>query len=432
MKIHLHRTPLSAVVLTALVILGMIFLYSKLVRHGYAPGWERQHAREAIAGGASTSTLQVSSPSETERQGGTLHHSSGPIGSLPSSRELTKEFLSQRLANLIAKFKAGGMTRDETLSALNELRDLLKKADRSASVPALLEFLSSGEDASTGIRFRVGRAGSLAEPPTMRVAALDWLGQVDATTSGWQARSILDVMSSADECALALRNVVWADPARQQEAYLAEKVDTLFSRTDWLQNPTAGFAESFDFAVYLGREKDYLKMAGLMANPSLKHFNGAAFVSMDWMTIRQPEKFLSLLADRNLGWTGEQVTRAELMARADPREDTQLRSLEAYFARPDITAKEAQAFANLFPNHNLSSGNRLATSVSSSAQRTLAQSAAIDLAALELLRKWEANLNVNNDLRARLPMLRKRLERHAESIKRASLESGFQPAQFNR
>ena len=60
--------------------------------------------------------------------------------------------------------------------------------------------------------------------------------------SGEAARQILASSDSADEWAVALRNYYRQN--QPPDAYFVARVGEAFSRENWLQNPSAGLAES--------------------------------------------------------------------------------------------------------------------------------------------------------------------------------------------
>jgi hypothetical protein len=262
-------------------------------------------------------------------------------------------------------------------SELTDLHSQLQKLPRREAVRQLLEFLNSGTDAGTGLPFEVGRGGWLTTAPTLRVAALDWLGEFDPAAAADAARQILASSDSADEWALALRNYYRQN--QPPDAYFVARVGEEFSRENWLQHPSAGLAESLDFPVAIGGSEGLVVLQGLLQrSPALRW---AALAALDAWVLEQRATAIPLLVASSADGLDE-ASRAALLSRADIRDDAQRQAIESYLASGGVPDAAKAEFLRQFPNQNMIAGNRLVTAVR---PMTLQESAQLDAAALQFV-----------------------------------------------
>ena len=89
----------------------------------------------------------------------------------------------------------------------------------------------------------------------MRTFLMDELGTISqeagTTDAAEVARATLDTKGSADEWAMAMRNLAWADPDGSK-SLLAAKARELIEYAPWQAAPSGGYLEAFDAAAYAG------------------------------------------------------------------------------------------------------------------------------------------------------------------------------------
>lgn len=272
--------------------------------------------------------------------------------------------------------------------ALEELRRSLAGGDKNEASAAIRKFLDSKADASTGLGFKIGSHGMLTEAPTLRTYLLDYLGQVDPAAAADYARVILSSKDSPDEWAVALRNLALGDTSPAAHALLEQKTGELLSYGAWQQNPSTGYLEAFDAAVYLGGTDLIPALTGLARlqdNPAVAH---AAFLALDRSVINDPTTLLTALLAQPELLQGREQTRADYFARGDVRDPQQRQLVENYLLSPQTTAAELQQFAGVFPNANYMISQNLLTPTPTPDTANLAGR---DAASLNAVQQWQAD-----------------------------------------
>ncbi len=268
--------------------------------------------------------------------------------------------------------------------ALARLKQTIHAASPSEAAAALISALESGEDGPTGLAFVVGPDGVMDETPTWRTALLDLLGQTEPWEAADYGRRIFATTGSSDEYALALRNLAWSDRG-DLTGELGAHFRGMISRSEWRQQPTRGFLEAFDIAVITGSVGELGGMvqgsAGLESAESR-----AAFVALDRIMLRDPDLLVEEFA-RNPSFLAQApMHRASLLSRLDMRESTQAQFLANYLLRPGLSAEELEYFADLFPNGNRFTSNRLVTSAEPGGG--IQEMKAVDTSAHRVLSAW--------------------------------------------
>ncbi len=235
----------------------------------------------------------------------------------------------------------GHGTREQNLGALAELRHLLDTADRPAAIAAIKDFLLSGRDSATGLDFAVGPGGILNESPSLRVFLLDELGDLSPAAALPISQQILQTKTSADEWAISLRNVAWADPASRP--YLDQKVTEMLTYQPWMQNPSGGFLESFDVAVYAQAVNLAPVLDSYLADQTSALWQASA-VTLDRLAQYAPEQLLSTLNDQPTLLSTNPGLRSDYFAKAQLSDPAQLAAVETYLARSDVTVAEKNRF----------------------------------------------------------------------------------------
>jgi hypothetical protein len=235
---------------------------------------------------------------------------------------------------------------------LEELSATLAAMPANEAVAAVRQYLDSKTDASTHLGFKVGKNGLLDDAPTLRIFLLDELARLDPAAAADYAKIILAGKDSPDEWAVALRNLARGDTSNGGRALLEQKTSEMIQYEPWQQNPSTGFLEALDTAVYLGSTSLIPTLTDLVKrqdNPAVAH---ASYLALDRLVINNPTTTLTvLLADPNL-MQGREATRANYFARADVRDPQQKQVLENYLLNPQTGTAEIEAFAGIFPNAN--------------------------------------------------------------------------------
>jgi hypothetical protein len=228
-----------------------------------------------------------------------------------------------------------------TPSELLAFRQALLEGDPAAAIAQIRAFLATGKDVSTGFAFSLGQGGVLERAPTLRLLLLDVLGQLSRKARTADAadvsKEILSEKKSADEWAIAVRNVAWHDP--QSGAFLASKFSEMFHYDSWRREPSSGFLEAFDAAVFSRQVSVMATLNDALQDPMVD-LQRAAAVALDRLAESAPlEVMLKLNAQPEM-FAEHPFLRADWFAKADLRESAQRAAFEAYLARPDVTMAE--------------------------------------------------------------------------------------------
>lgn len=280
-------------------------------------------------------------------------------------------------------------------------------------------FLAGGADGPTGEGFRVGPGGSLREAPTWRVAALDGLGAADPARAAAVARAILENSSSPDEWAVALRNYgrTLAEPGTDD--FFNDRIDALLGNHAWRAEPTGGFLEAFDAAVYSGHPRwagALLEIHREAANPAVRR---ASAVGFEGLAAHQPLAVSQALAEARGPDGAWDLLEVSALARLDPRVEAEREALWNGISSLPMEGEATDYFFTLFPNANLFVGDFLLTRAP---QKSLREQAALDAAALSAVRAWQSEV-ADPNLRGRLGALADYLAAHVE----AARAHGFLP-----
>jgi len=150
----------------------------------------------------------------------------------------------------------------------------------------------------------------------------------------------------------------------------------------------------------------------------------ASLLSLDRLMISNPEAFgRQMLASDKLNVLPG-GTRAQLLARLDPRYEVQLTQIKEYLGRTDVPAEEFKRFMEIFPNHNLAVAPALVTPLRTSF-RSLQDGALVDLAALKAVERWVGGGGLSASARQHINVLQKRLQLCREVIDGAVARGEF-------
>src|SRR6185369_3033685 len=116
--------------------------------------------------------------------------------------------------------------------------------------------------------------------------------------------------------------------------------------------PSTGFREAFDVAVYLGGANLLPELTALVRRTDNQAVSHAAFLALDRLAISDPAAVLNKLQTQPELMQGREVTRANYFARADAGDAQQKVALENYLLNPQLNSAELNTFAGLYPNAN--------------------------------------------------------------------------------
>ncbi len=298
--------------------------------------------------------------------------------------------------------------------AMAALRQALSDGSTNLTPAAIRRFLDTRVDAPTGQGFKPAGKGPLAEAPTLRTFLLDQLTSLDPAAAAEYARTILGSPDSPDEWAVALKSLALGDTSPAGRQLLEQKTAELLRNDSWQQNPSTGYLEAFDTAVFLGGTNLAPALTDLVRkqdNPAVAH---AAYLALDRLVINDTADLLAALqADPGL-MQGREATRANYFARADVRDPLQRQVLESYLLDPRIGAAELAQFAGLFPSANYMISQNLLTPTPTPDRASLT---ARDATSLQTVQDWLADPRFTK-LQPQLQRVKQRLEDFARQAGR--------------
>jgi hypothetical protein len=187
--------------------------------------------------------------------------------------------------------------REQTLATLQELHQKLSHLSTPDVVNAIGQFLDTRQDAPTGLGFVLEGDGQLAEAPSLRVFLLDWLAQIDPSTAAEDAGKVLAAMDSADEWAVALRNLARVRNTPEARDFLSGRMRALLQHEPWRRAPLTGYLEAFDLAVFLGGTNLMPSLAELARQPESPALAHAAYLALDRLVIADPATALAAVKE---------------------------------------------------------------------------------------------------------------------------------------
>jgi hypothetical protein len=321
----------------------------------------------------------------------TIPEISTPVAATAKSNDVFEDFLDRL------------QKRQVTPGQLLAFRKALLEGDPAIVIPAIRAFLATGKDVSTGLAFQLGEGGELEGAPTLRLLLLDVLGQLSRKTRTADAasvsREILADKKSSDEWTIALRNLAWCEP--QSRAFLASKFSEMIRYEPWRTQPSGGFLEAFDVAVFSGQVNvmEPLNEALQAPQPEMQR---AAAMALDRLAESAPLDVMQKLNSQPQMFADHPYLRADWFAKADMREPAQRAQFEVYLARPDVALSEKGKALKALASPGQFISENLLTNPPSPTDDT-AREAAVLAAATDWYRRFP-------ELAAPLAILRERLE----------------------
>lgn len=298
----------------------------------------------------------------------------------------TKPVAPQPSADAISPvmdFLGGAPQPADVRSRLQELKQSLAAMPKDEAIALIREFLSRGNDRTTGLSFEIASDGSLTEWPTFRTFLLDALLAIDPAAAAALSREILSKPTSADEWALALRNVgrVENDPG-----FLRSKTEELIINPGWQADPSIGYLNAFDVLVHIESTASTPLLSSLIQRKDRRDLAHAGFLTLDRLVQRQPVEELSRLrSDTALQRIRPEMV-AQQFARADLRDPAQQALVKTWLLDPARKPAELRAFSGVYPNNNRFVSNNLLTRETAQTGDDLA---AHDREALAVITRWQ-------------------------------------------
>lgn len=278
---------------------------------------------------------------------------------------------------------------DETLSAdsLSQLRSELHSMEKVRAVEVIRSFLRGGRDRSTGMEFEISDGGNLKSWPTLRVFLLDVVAAIDPAAAMEISREILAKPTSADEWALALRNIGRSGRTPDSDAFLRIKTSELIHNPAWQSQPSIGYFQAFDLLVHTeATSESPLLSSMIQRGGERKDLAHAAFLTLDRLVQRKPADMLQRLSVDTALRESHPEMAAQQFARADLRDPAQKVIVERWLLDPTRTSRELHAFAGVFPNQNRFVSKNLLTNSPPVSEADLA---ALDREVLSIIRHWQ-------------------------------------------
>lgn len=256
------------------------------------------------------------------------------------------------------------------------------------AVAEIRSFLESGEDRATGLGFEIGGDGNLTGWPTLRVFLLDLLKGIDPAAAARISREVLESPTTADEWALALRNVAKGEDAPGTRDFLRTKTEELIRNPAWQEKPSFGYLNAFDVLVHTRATESAPLLSDIVQRKDRSDLAHAGFLALDRLTQREPVDMLTRLkADSALHASRPEMV-AQQFARADLRVEAQRELVKGWLLDPARTELELRTFAETYPNNNQMVSNNLLTTELPVAGGDLARH---DREVLALVRGWRSD-----------------------------------------
>lgn len=304
----------------------------------------------------------------------------------------------------------------EISDSLASLREKLSAKPRSEAVAEIEVFLRKGKDRKTGLILKFGEGGEIEGWPTLRVFLLDLLLELDPKAAARISREILSSKTSADEWAIALRNVAKGERIGGNRDYLRTRAEDLITNPEWQAQPSVGYLNAFDVLVYTEATESSPLLSGLIQRKDRHDLAHASFLTLDRLVQLQPLDMLTRLKDdRALQESRPEMT-AQQFARADLRDTSQQEIVKLWLLDPSRTQIQLHHFSAIFPNNNQLISHNLLTSQE---QVSGADLTAHDRDVLAVIQDWKTD-PVFESRTQYLEVMAKRVSQFVESADSSS------------
>ncbi len=292
-------------------------------------------------------------------------------------------------------------------------QELLDYPDGSRAVNALKAALTSGENHILDTSLRVSPGGELQEAPSTRVYLMDLLAQLDSKQAAAYSRKVLQESTNSDEWAIALRNYTWGVDNAASDPFLREKVFQLLTNQVWVEQPTSGFLEAFDFVPYTQDPALVAPLVSLTKPGQPESVRRAAFLALARVFSSNSTIGLEGVNQAEADEPFSAV-RADAMARADFTRPQDVDMVRAYLLSSRIDSAEFALFGETFPQGGQFAGPGLTTTFKPEPFSRLAKR---DALARSMIEGWMQDPALSSR-RAELSKIHERLLRLTASAKK--------------
>jgi hypothetical protein len=289
-------------------------------------------------------------------------------------------------------------------------KELLAHTNGTQAVDALRSALESGIDQRFESQLHVTSGGELLAAPTLRIYLLDLLAQVDSAEAAQYARQLLEQSTSSDEWAVALRNYSWGTDNAALDPFLRRKVRELVTNEAWIEDPTPGFLEAFDFVPYTKDPELVAPLTQLTHRAPDDSVRRSAFLALARFVAEDTTNGLQAVAAAEATQQFSPI-RADAMARADFTRPGDVAAVGRYLQSQMIDPREFALFADTFPHGGQFAGAGLATTFRPISMLELAKR---DAQALVVIEAWMRDLSFEQR-HSELSQIYQRLQRLHES-----------------
>jgi hypothetical protein len=161
------------------------------------------------------------------------------------------------------------------------------------------------------------------------------------------SRALLDRKTSADEWAVALRNIAWSTPS--ERGFLSAKIREMLTYQPWRQQPSGGFLDAFDVVVF-ARDVTLVPDLGEMVSSEDESLRRAAAAAMDRLSEMAPLDVMTYLNGHPAEFADRPFLRADYFSKADLSNAPQRQAVETYLGRPDVSVAEKGKLLAMFTN----------------------------------------------------------------------------------
>ena len=304
----------------------------------------------------------------------------GQVATTSAETEVSGDPISGLIASL-------GSERDpeQARQALADLRAELLSRPTDEAVDWIEQALATGTDQQTGLAFAIGSGGAMEGWPTLRTFLLDLMMEIDPQSAADASRSLLETPTSADEWALALRNVARAGDLAEDAEFLRVKTEELITNPEWQEDPSIGYLNAFDVLVHVEATKSTPLLSDLIQRKDRRDLAHAGFLTLDRLVQRESIEMMTRLSNDEALQASRPEMVSQQFARADVRDPGQRELLKEWLIDPARTPTELRAFAGVYPNQNKFISNNLLTEEEAIPADDLA---AHDRAALQTVTEW--------------------------------------------
>ena len=271
----------------------------------------------------------------------------------------------------------------EASALLTQVREKLDSLSPEKATKYIENYFASNQDAQLASSFKVSKNGQLETAPTLRTALLDHLASINPEATATLSRDLLAEPTSADEWALALRNLARVEPDARD--FLIKKTEELIRNPSWQTQPSIGYLNAFDTLAYVGATESTPLLSELVQRKDRQDLAHASFLTLDRLTLTNTETMLSLIANDLALQQSRPEMASQQLARADFRHEAQRQIIREWLLSPERTSTQLHSFAGTFPSGNMMISNNLLTTTQPFSGSELRDR---DLRSLETIDTW--------------------------------------------